>query len=109
MLAMLVEERERASRRLVTLPPEGATLHEIERAALLTALERCGWVQAEAARLLGTTPRVMSYKMARFHLYAERPRDIPPRLVPRNPRGNTGVRRPREAGKDWRLAAANIH
>jgi len=39
MLAALLEERDRLSRRLVTLPPEGASLHEIERAAMVAALD----------------------------------------------------------------------
>ena len=48
---------------VVTLPPNGIALEEIERQALLAALERCSWVQQDAAKLLAISPRVMNYKM----------------------------------------------
>ena len=38
-------------------PPEG------ERERLIWAMERCGWVQAKAARLLRLTPRQMGYAL----------------------------------------------
>ncbi len=34
-----------------------------ERQRLIAALERCGWVQAKAARLLGMTPRQIAYRI----------------------------------------------
>jgi Nif-specific regulatory protein len=34
-----------------------------DRAALVAAMEKCGWVQAKAARLLGLTPRQIGYAM----------------------------------------------
>ncbi|MBI2235353.1 MAG: nif-specific transcriptional activator NifA [Magnetospirillum sp.] len=34
-----------------------------ERDSLLQAMERCGWVQAKAARLLGLTPRQIGYAL----------------------------------------------
>lgn len=37
---------------LVSLPEDGTTLQDIEKAALVAALERTAWVQADAARLL---------------------------------------------------------
>ena len=37
--------------------PEG------ERERLIWAMERCGWVQAKAARLLKITPRQMEYAL----------------------------------------------
>jgi Nif-specific regulatory protein len=33
----------------------------IDRDALLAAMEKSGWVQAKAARLLGLTPRQVGY------------------------------------------------
>jgi len=34
-----------------------------ERERLVDAMERAGWVQAKAARLLGLTPRQMGYAL----------------------------------------------
>ena len=111
MLAALLEERDRYARRLVLLPPEGATLHEIERAALVAALDRAGWVQAQAAVMLGMTARVFHSKMARFNLYAEDPRGRHRETGrrPANPFGRAQRVYPRVAGKDWRLKAAQVH
>jgi Nif-specific regulatory protein len=44
------------------------SLQEIERQHLLDALERTGWVQAKAARVLGLTPRQVAYKIKKFQL-----------------------------------------
>ncbi|MFQ5597335.1 MAG: sigma-54 interaction domain-containing protein [Nitrospiria bacterium] len=43
-------------------------MHGMEREALLKALERTGWVQAKAARLLGYTPRQVAYKIKKYKL-----------------------------------------
>lgn len=51
----------------MNLPPEGASLDEIERDALEQALDRCGWKQVEAARLLRITPRAINYKIRVVH------------------------------------------
>jgi hypothetical protein len=71
LLEVLMAERGRKA--LVHLPPEGASLDEIERQALLAALDRCGWVQSDAAKLVGISARVMNYKMNQHDLYAEHP------------------------------------
>ena len=42
--------------------PAGAP-PESERERLIWAMERCGWVQAKAARLLRLTPRQMGYAL----------------------------------------------
>ena len=34
-----------------------------ERQRLIAALEKSGWVQAKAARLLGMTPRQIAYRI----------------------------------------------
>lgn len=104
MLAVLLAERERFTRGLVHLPPEGATLLEIERAALVAALDRTNWVQKRAAELLGTTARVMNYKMAKYRLYQDHPGG-PARRQQYTTRGaveHRRVARPRAAGNDWR-------
>ncbi len=44
----------------------GESLQEIERQRLLEALERTGWVQARAARVLGLTPRQVAYRMRKY-------------------------------------------
>ena len=45
-----------------------AGVEAIEREEILAALERCGWVQARAARLLGITPRMIGYKIKKYDL-----------------------------------------
>jgi Nif-specific regulatory protein len=42
--------------------PEG------ERERLIWAMERCGWVQAKAARLLKISPRQMGYALQKFNI-----------------------------------------
>lgn len=44
------------------------SIQDIEKDALLEALERCAWVQAKAGRLLGLTPRQVAYKIKKYHL-----------------------------------------
>ena len=46
--------------------PEG------ERERLIWAMERCGWVQAKAARLLKITPRQMGYALQKFGIEVRR-------------------------------------
>ncbi|MFQ5589373.1 MAG: sigma-54 interaction domain-containing protein [Nitrospiria bacterium] len=43
-------------------------MQEIEKKALLEALERSAWVRAKAARLLGYTPRQVAYKIKKYRL-----------------------------------------
>jgi DNA-binding NtrC family response regulator len=42
-------------------------LEEIERRAILDALEQANWVQKDAAAALGISSRVMNYKVKKFH------------------------------------------
>ncbi len=44
------------------------SMQDIEKEALLEALERCAWVQAKAGRLLGYTPRQVAYKIKKYKL-----------------------------------------
>jgi DNA-binding NtrC family response regulator len=48
------------------LPPGGVDLEEVEKSFVEQALQRCGWVQKEAAKLLGVSSRVLNYKIKRF-------------------------------------------
>lgn len=51
---------------LVNLPPEGASLDDITVSAVVQALERCGWNQAQAARLLRTPRHILLYRMEKY-------------------------------------------
>jgi Nif-specific regulatory protein len=43
-----------------------------ERSRLLEAMEKCGWVQAKAARLLGLTPRQVGYALRKHNIEIRR-------------------------------------
>lgn len=45
-----------------------STIEDIEKTKILDALQRTGWVQAKAAKLLGITPRQIGYKMKKYNL-----------------------------------------
>ncbi len=45
-----------------------AGIQDIEKSSILDALEKTGWVQAKAARLIGLTPRQIGYKMKKYGL-----------------------------------------
>jgi Nif-specific regulatory protein len=42
------------------------TVVSLEREQIIRALEKCGWIQARAARLLGLTPRQMGYRIVKY-------------------------------------------
>ncbi|MBI5025800.1 MAG: nif-specific transcriptional activator NifA [Nitrospirae bacterium] len=52
----------------ITLQKESlkSSLEETEKAGIINALEKTGWVQARAAKLLGLTPRQIGYKMRKY-------------------------------------------
>jgi transcriptional regulator with GAF, ATPase, and Fis domain len=50
----------------VLLPPGGIRLEDAERGLIVQALERCDWVQKDAAALLGVSSRVLNYKIKHF-------------------------------------------
>jgi len=54
-----------------------AGVEQIEREQIQAALERCGWVQARAARLLGITPRMIGYKIRKYGLSPTDPALLP--------------------------------
>jgi DNA-binding NtrC family response regulator len=55
-----------STERLVGLPPEGAALEEVERAAIVQALERADWVQKDAADLLKISVDRMNARIRKF-------------------------------------------
>jgi len=48
------------------LPPEGISLREVERELVLAALQRSGFVQKDAAALLGISRRKLNYMIHRM-------------------------------------------
>jgi transcriptional regulator with GAF, ATPase, and Fis domain len=90
-LAALVTPDVRGAPALVSLPPEGIALAEVERAAIVAALDRCGWVQKDAARLLRLSRRKLNYRIARLGIrHASWRRN--------RPGGSARPRRPQEPG-----------
>lgn len=61
-------DRPEEERSAVQLPPEGIRLEEVERLAILQALEHSGWVQRDAAALLGISPDRMNARVRKFGL-----------------------------------------
>ena len=51
-------------------PAIASRLTEKER--LLDAMERAGWVQAKAARILGVTPRQIGYALRKYRIEMKR-------------------------------------
>ena len=45
------------------IPPTGIPLEDIERQAVIEALNMSSWTQKDAAELLAISPRVMNYKI----------------------------------------------
>jgi Nif-specific regulatory protein len=45
-----------------------AGIEDIEKSSILDALEKTGWVQAKAARMIGITARQIGYKMKKYGL-----------------------------------------
>lgn len=55
----------------IELPPNGLSLHTVERALVLAALRRTGFVQKDAAELMGVSKRKLNYMIARMGLVHE--------------------------------------
>jgi Nif-specific regulatory protein len=54
-------------------PPSRTDEHgDPQKHQLIEALEKCGWVQAKAARLLGITPRQMGYAITKYEIDVKR-------------------------------------
>ena len=52
----------------IKLPPNGLSLHTVERALVLAALHRTGFVQKDAAQLIGVSKRKLNYMIQRMGL-----------------------------------------
>lgn len=44
---------------------------EIEKDAIINALDECGWVMARAARKIGITERMIGYKIKKYGIKKE--------------------------------------
>ena len=53
-------------------PPHGDEHADPQKHQIIEALEKCGWVQAKAARLLGITPRQMGYAITKYGIDVKR-------------------------------------
>lgn len=51
---------------------ENEPLSQTEREQLINAMEKSGWVQAKAARLLNLTPRQMGYALRKYNIEVKR-------------------------------------
>jgi transcriptional regulator with GAF, ATPase, and Fis domain len=52
-------------------------IKEMERDAILKALEECDWIQAKAARKLGITERMIGYKINKYGIRKETTGELP--------------------------------
>ena len=50
-----------------------SNIEEIEKSSIIHALEKCGWVQAKAARMLRITPRQIGYKIKKYGIEQQNP------------------------------------
>ena len=50
------------------LPVKDLSLHEVEKTAILEALKATGWIQKDAAKLLGISKRALNYKIENFQI-----------------------------------------
>jgi DNA-binding NtrC family response regulator len=66
----------------IHLPAAGVDLRELERGFVLEALQRCGWVQKDAARLLGVSRRKLNYMIRRMAITHPGWRRNRPPLIP---------------------------
>jgi len=64
------------------IPKTGIPLEQIERRALIEALQMSNWIQKDAAELLSISPRIMNYKINKLEI------SFPPGRRPRWERQN---------------------
>ena len=65
-LSLPFKPEHKASKDLPRIPVGGLKWEEMEKDLLLQALSMNGWVQKEAAKLLGLSTRVLNYKVRHF-------------------------------------------
>jgi Nif-specific regulatory protein len=58
--------------KLATPDSDHEPFSQTEREQLITAMEKSGWVQAKAARLLNLTPRQMGYALRKYNIEVKR-------------------------------------
>jgi Nif-specific regulatory protein len=68
-----------ADRLLPALPPDGLGLDDLgdlealsPRERLIRVMEKAGWVQAKAGRMLGMTPRQVGYALRKHNIEIKR-------------------------------------
>jgi two-component system NtrC family response regulator len=66
-------------RALLSIPPEGVSLAELEKDLIVAALERNQWNQTRAASFLHVTRNILIYRMQKYRLgpYRDLPSDAP--------------------------------
>ncbi len=64
----LFDRAPQKKRDLFEIPEGGMKLNDVERMLIVQALERTGWVQKSAAKLLGISPRVINYKIRKHKI-----------------------------------------
>jgi Nif-specific regulatory protein len=68
-----IATRERPEAPVETIPGSHADEQgDPQKQQLIDALEKCGWVQAKAARLLGITPRQIGYAITKYGIDVKR-------------------------------------
>ncbi len=61
-----VKAAQKPGPQVIQIPPAGLQWDEMEKGLVIQALEMSGWVQKEAAHLLGLSTRVLNYKIKSF-------------------------------------------
>ena len=56
--------------------PQGPVLRDHERQLIIDALQKCGWVQKDAAEMLGISGRVINYKIKKLGISIPRRRTL---------------------------------
>jgi DNA-binding NtrC family response regulator len=67
----LYDKRTPQKKDMLEIPDGGVKLEEVERELICQALERSAWVQKNAAKLLGISPRVINYKIKKHKIKRE--------------------------------------
>jgi len=57
-----------AGTKVLNLPDEGYSLEDLEREAVMEALERTNWNQTAAARFLRIPRHTLLYRMEKYHI-----------------------------------------
>lgn len=89
-----------AGRAVLSIPPEGLSMADVERDLVLAALERNQWNQTRAAAFLQISRNVLVYRMQKYRLGPYR--DLPPdaAIAPPDEEVSLGNRYPEPRGKD---------